>query len=132
MAASAQFLNPSDAARRLGVSPKALRLYEDRGLIAPSRTEAGWRVYGPDQMSRAAEVAALRALGFSLEQVKQALRGDTRGLEPALAGHQARLEGQIGQLSALVGKVSTLREELAQGKPPDGVGGRRERSGRQS
>ena len=101
MATSAQFLNPSEAARRLGVSPKALRLYEDHGLVSPSRTTAGWRVYGPDQMSRAAEVVGLRALGFSLEQVKQALRGDTRNLEPALAGHQARLEGQIGQISAL-------------------------------
>lgn len=119
MAASAQFLNPSEAARRLGVSPKALRLYEDHGLVSPPRTTAGWRVYGPDQMSRAAEVAGLRALGFSLEQVKQALRGDTRGLEPALAGHQARLEGQIGQLATLVRKVGALREGLAQGKAPE-------------
>jgi hypothetical protein len=37
---SAQFLNPSEAARRLGVSAKALRLYEARGLIAPVRTAA--------------------------------------------------------------------------------------------
>jgi DNA-binding transcriptional MerR regulator len=119
VATSAQFLNPSEAARRLGVSPKALRLYEDHGLVSPSRTTAGWRVYGPDQMSRAAEVVGLRALGFSLEQVKQALRGDTRNLEPALAGHQARLEGQIGRISALVRKVGALREGLAQGKAPE-------------
>jgi len=39
---------------RLGVSAKALRLYEQRGLIAPLRTAAGWRVYGPDEMARAA------------------------------------------------------------------------------
>jgi DNA-binding transcriptional MerR regulator len=119
VAASAQFLNPSEAARRLGVSPKALRLYEDHGLVSPRRTAAGWRVYGPDQMSRAAEVVGLRALGFSLEQVKQALKGHTRSLEPALAGHQAKLEGQIGQVAALVGKVRALREGLAQGMAPE-------------
>lgn len=118
MTASAQSLNPSEAARRLGVSPKALRLYEDRGLVSPTRTAAGWRVYGPDEMSRAAEIAALRALGFSLDQVKQVLRGDTRNLEPALAAHQARLEGQLGQLSALVQQLRGLREGLAQGKAP--------------
>ena len=42
MNSSAQFLNPAEAARRLGVSVKALRLYEQRGLIAPARTAAGW------------------------------------------------------------------------------------------
>jgi hypothetical protein len=50
---SAQFLNSSDAASRLGVSVKALRLYELRGLITPISTEAGWRSYGPDEMSSA-------------------------------------------------------------------------------
>ena len=50
MSSSAQFLNPSAAARRLGVSAKALRLYEQRGLVAPSRTPAGWRAYGPDEI----------------------------------------------------------------------------------
>lgn len=38
MSSSAQFLNPSEAAKRLGVSAKALRIYEQRGLIAPMRT----------------------------------------------------------------------------------------------
>jgi DNA-binding transcriptional MerR regulator len=92
---SAQFLNPSAAAQRLGVSAKALRLYEQRGLVAPRRTAAGWRVYGPDEMARAAEIVALRALGFSLSQILRVLADDPRGLEPALAAHQAILEGRI-------------------------------------
>jgi DNA-binding transcriptional MerR regulator len=117
--ASAQFLNPAEAARRLGVSPKALRLYEERGLVSPTRTAAGWRAYGPDEMRRAAEIAALRALGFSLDQIKQLLAGDTRSLEPALAAHQARLEGQLGQLSGLVQKLRGLREGLVQGRAPE-------------
>ena len=118
MTASARFFSPSEAARRLGVSPKALRLYEERGLVSPARTEAGWRAYGPAEMSRAAEVAALRALGFSLRQVKQTLAGDTQSLEPALAAHQARIEAQLGQLSTVVQTVRRLREELTRGKAP--------------
>ena len=66
MNSSAPFLNASEAASRLGVSAKALRLYEQRGLLAPLRSAAGWRAYGPDEMSRAREIVALRALGFSL------------------------------------------------------------------
>jgi DNA-binding transcriptional MerR regulator len=118
VSAPARFLNPSEAARRLGVSPKALRLYEERGLVSPVRTAAGWRAYGPDEMSRAAEIAALRALGFSLAQVERVLMGDAEGLEAALAAHQGRLEAQLGQLAATVERVRRLGCEVAQGRSP--------------
>ena len=58
MTPSPRFLNPSEAARRLGVSAKALRLYEQRGLLVPARTAAGWRSYGPAEMARAARLGA--------------------------------------------------------------------------
>ena len=53
MNSTAQLLSPSEAARRLGISTKALRLYQERGLMKPMRTVAGWRAYGPEQMARA-------------------------------------------------------------------------------
>jgi DNA-binding transcriptional MerR regulator len=135
---SAQFLNPSAAARQLGVSAKALRLYEQRGLVAPGRTAAGWRVYGPDEMARAAEIVALRGLGLSLSQIARVLGDDpqglerqglerqglerqglsAQGLEPALAAHQTMLEGRIRQLAGAVEKVRELRAGLAQGRAP--------------
>jgi len=118
VSSSAQFLNPSAAARRLGVSAKALRLYEQHGLITPGRTAAGWRVYGPDEMARAGEIVILRALGLSLVQVARVLGDDPEGLAPALAAHQATLEGRIRELAGTVEKVRDLRAGLAQGKPP--------------
>lgn len=118
MSSSAQFLNPSEAARRLGVSAKALRVYEQRGLIRPARTESGWRAYGPDDMARAAEIAALRALGLSLVQIARVLAGDVQGLEPALAAHQVMLEARIRDLTGTVARVRDLRVDLAQGKSP--------------
>src|SRR3989338_1826341 len=118
MTSSNRYFSPSEAARRLGVSAKALRLYEQRGLVTPVRTEAGWRVYGPDQMARAGEIAALRALGFSLDQVARVLKGDPEGLEPALAAHQAALEGRLRALTATMEKVRDLRGDLSRGKAP--------------
>jgi len=118
VSASAQFLNPSTAAHRLGVSAKALRLYERRGLVTPGRTAAGWRTYGPDEIARLAEIVALRALGLSLSQIARVLADDPQGLEPALAAHQATLEGRIRQLAAAVEKVRELRTGLAQGNAP--------------
>lgn len=79
MSAPGPFLSPAEAVRRLGVSAKALRIYEERGLIAPGRTPSGWRAYGPDEMRRAGEIAALRRLGFSLEQVRRVLEGEMPG-----------------------------------------------------
>lgn len=118
MSPSIQHLSPSEAARRLGVSAKALRLYEQRGLVTPLRTGAGWRAYGPEQMERAAQIVALRSLGFSLAQVARVLDGDPRGLETALAAHQAALEDRLRGLAGTVETVRGLRADLAGGKAP--------------
>jgi len=115
---STQVLNPSEAAQRLGVSAKALRLYEERGLLRPIRTEAGWRAYGPQEMARAAQIAAFRGLGFSLAQVTRVLSGDNDGLEAALAEHQGTLESRVREVARAVERVRSLRGELAQGRPP--------------
>ncbi|MEP6720663.1 MAG: MerR family transcriptional regulator [Variovorax sp.] len=118
MRSPAPSLSPSEAARRLGVSAKALRLYEQRGLVVPGRTMAGWRAYDQAEMARAAEIVALRALGFSLAQVGRVLEGNSQGLEPALAAHQEALQAQLRQLAHTVEKVRGLRSDVAQGQTP--------------
>jgi len=118
LSASARFLNPAEAARRLGVSAKALRLYEQRGLVRPARNAAGWRSYGPGEMTRGAEIVALRALGLSLAQITRVLEGDAQALQAALSTHQAALEGRVQQLADTIEKVRHLRAELARGRTP--------------
>ncbi|MEO3998607.1 MerR family transcriptional regulator [Mesorhizobium sp. CAU 1732] len=118
MTSSARYLNATEAANRLGVSAKALRLYEQRGLIAPLRTASGWRSYGQDAMARGAEIVALRELGFSLAQVERVLNGDAAGLEPALAAHQDDLQNRLRQLVSTIGTVASLRDDLARGRTP--------------
>jgi DNA-binding transcriptional MerR regulator len=115
---SAQFLNPSQAAERLGVSAKALRLYEQRGLIVPARTSAGWRAYGPAEMSVGAEIVALRGLGLSLAQVAAVLGGDPECLELALAEHEKMLGGKVRELTNTVDKVRAIRAGIAAGLKP--------------
>jgi DNA-binding transcriptional MerR regulator len=111
-------LNASEAAMRLGVSVKALRLYERQGLVTPGRTAAGYRAYGPDDLARAAEIAALRALGLSLAQVASVLEGDARSLSDALATHEAALERGIQDLVGKVDRVRAIRADLARGRMP--------------
>jgi DNA-binding transcriptional MerR regulator len=116
--ASVPSLSASEAAKRLGVSTKALRLYEQRGLLAPNRTAAGYRVYGSGEMIRAGEIVALRALGLSLAQVARVLEGDPQSLELALAAHEATLEGGIRKLVDTIDKVRGLRAGLVRGQAP--------------
>jgi DNA-binding transcriptional MerR regulator len=118
VSSSARFLSASEAARRLKVSVKALRLYEQRGLLAPARTSAGWRVYGPEQMARATEISAMRALGLSLAQIKQLLDVKPGEMESALAAQQTALEAQIERLEAAAQRVRDVRADLALGKAP--------------
>lgn len=119
MSEPAAFLSPIDAARELGVSAKALRLYEERGLLSPTRTQAGWRAYGPCEMSRAREIVALRTLGLSLAQVERVLNGDkTDGLEATLAAHQSSLEGRLHETSDAIRRVHDLRQRIAAGATP--------------
>ena len=118
MSPPARSLSPSQAASRLGVSAKALRLYEHRGLIAPDRTPAGWRAYGPAEMARAAEIVSLRALGLSLAQVARVLGGNSGDLEAGLAAHEASLQAQAQQIAATLDKVRRMAPELARGQAP--------------
>ncbi|MBY8975306.1 MerR family transcriptional regulator [Rhodobacteraceae bacterium NNCM2] len=111
-------LTPAEAASTLGVSKKALRVYEERGLITPLRTAAGWRAYGPEQMRVAAQVATLRALGLSLAQIARVQGGDPQGLEQALAAHQGALEEELRNISGRIARVRHLRDRLATGEAP--------------
>ncbi len=118
MNSAARFLSPSEAASQLGISAKALRLYEQRGLIAPARSPAGWRAYGPTEMARAADIVELRALGLSLSEVARIFAGDARTLDRTLAAHKEALEGRVRELGHAIGKVGRLRADLARGEVP--------------
>ncbi|WP_426436466.1 MerR family transcriptional regulator [Bradyrhizobium genosp. P] len=118
MNAAARFYSPSEAARQLGISAKALRLYEERGLITPVRTPAGWRAYGPAEMARGAEIVELRALGLSLSEVGRILRGDAEILTRVLAAHERSLEERIRQSGDSIAKIRRLRADLGRGEMP--------------
>jgi DNA-binding transcriptional MerR regulator len=116
MSKSAKFLSVSEAAEQLGVSTKALRIYEQRGLVAPMRTASGYRVYGADEMRRASEVVTLRALGLSLAEVARVLEGDAQSLQSALATREASIEREIRGLLGSIERIRGIRTGLADGE----------------
>lgn len=112
MNAPVRHFSPAETARRFGVSVKALRVYERRGLLRPLRTAAGWRAYGPDQIANLHQILALRGLGLSLGRIGSLLADKPVDLdqllalqEEALASHRRRLDQALSLLGVARAKL---------------------------
>jgi len=108
-------LSPTETATRFGVSIKALRLYESRGLLKPLRTEAGWRTYGPDQVARLHQILALKRLGLPLARIATILAG-TGSLEPVLELQERVLAREGDRLARALELVRAARAKLRRGQ----------------
>lgn len=62
-----------------GVSRKAMRLYEKKGIIKPVKVDAanGYRYYSADQVQQLNALLELKAFGFSLDEIKTIIDGKT-------------------------------------------------------
>ncbi len=105
---------------RLGqVSIKALRLYDQRGLLKPTKVDAetGYRYYRLDQLPRLHRLLALKAMGFSLEQIGQMLSDDLSltqmqtMLQLRQAELQQQLQGTQASLAAVAAHLKYIQEE---------------------
>jgi DNA-binding transcriptional MerR regulator len=111
-----QYLSPSEAARRLGVSVKALRVYEQRGLVKPLRSQADWRAYGPEEMARLHQILALKALGLPLARIGALLAGQAATLESVLAIQEQALKDEGTRLEHALALIRKARSRLASGE----------------
>jgi DNA-binding transcriptional MerR regulator len=114
MANSGPWLRSAEAARRLGVSGKALRLYEAQGLLRAERTPAGWRVYGPDQIARLHQIIALKSFGFPLSRIAELLAGGLSDLPSFLALHEHVLRREAERIGQALRLLSAARAKLAE------------------
>ncbi|MFB8241345.1 MerR family transcriptional regulator [Kitasatospora purpeofusca] len=103
---------------RTRLSPKALRLYGDRGLLAPARVDPGTGVrrYGLAQVERARRIALLRAVGMPLARIAAVLDADADTAPHLLdaywreqeSSHLARREAVGYARAVLTGRGSTM------------------------
>jgi DNA-binding transcriptional MerR regulator len=77
-----EWLSAADCASRTGLTVRALRVYEESGLIAPRRSAGGWRQYGRHDLVKLNTIALLKTAGLSLEQIREVTCGSTS--EPTL------------------------------------------------
>jgi DNA-binding transcriptional MerR regulator len=86
-----ELLGIGAAAARLGVSERALRYYQQLGLIRPGCTPGGLRRYGTDDLARVTRIRELQSLlGLNLDEIAIVLRGEDRMAEIRLSYHDER------------------------------------------
>ncbi|MFC8661855.1 MerR family transcriptional regulator [Streptomyces sp. NPDC057199] len=113
-----------DAAAAAGTTARALRFYEERGVLPPPpRTASGQRVYGPDDVARARAVRELLTLGLTVED----LRGVGDRIDVLIENPQRRCgcpdsgvpgsgvaDRRLAALDAEIDRLTRLRDRLAQ------------------
>jgi DNA-binding transcriptional MerR regulator len=100
-------------ARRFGVSIKALRVYEDLGLLRPARTVSGWRIYRQPELERLSAILALKQLGLPLKRIGELL-GGIGDLAAALALQEAALVDTKAEAEQALTLVRAARAKLAE------------------
>ena len=72
-----RILSIGEFAAATQLTPKALRLYDEQGLLRPAKTTAsGYRVYSADQVAAGRLIRALRDMNLSLAQVARVIAAD--------------------------------------------------------
>lgn len=80
-----------DVVRRTGLTPRAIRYYEEMGLLSPlGRTAGGFRLFSEAEIARLLRIKELQTLlGFSLAEIKETLHVDAVRAELRQAYAQA-------------------------------------------
>lgn len=94
-------------ARRVGLTPSALRFYDDCAVLRPARVDpaTGYRYYSSDQEERATLLRKLRAAGLPLAEVTVVLDGSPADAEDVLHRHARRLRDEADAAQAALGEV---------------------------
>lgn len=107
------YLRIGQIAERSGVSAKALRLYEQRGLLKPcTHSPAGYRLYGPDALQRLMQVVLLKRSGFSLAQITALLSASTPVITDLLSERIASLERELADKARALQSLRAVTERV--------------------
>ena len=110
----------SELAREFDVTPRAIRFYEDQGLLAPRR-DGQRRVYAPRDRTRLKLTLRGKRLGLALSEIKELIdmyepgrdqRPQLERFVDVLAQHRASLEQQRADLEAQLSELQAFEKRV--------------------
>lgn len=106
----------AECARRIGITVRALRVYEQYGLIAPRRTMKDWRLYGAGEIARLNEVLILKSFGLPLSRIAALLKGRAVDLRKLLELQHESVSNMRDRAEKGLRLIETARAALAAGE----------------
>ena len=112
-------LDIADVARRTGLTARALRFYEARGLVRPLRSASGRRFYGPAELERVHQIVTLKRAGLTLAQIERLAREGPLSLARIVAAQLAALADQAKEIAAARALLLTVQSRIERSEPID-------------
>jgi MerR family copper efflux transcriptional regulator len=105
-----------ELARKTGKSVRALRHYEELGLLRSGRSDGNFRLYGPDDLARVYWIAKLQDMGFSLTQVQGLIETvESSGTAPeAMQSLREMFRSRLHKTRTQVERLLQLERDLAE------------------
>ncbi|GFO69897.1 Cd(II)/Pb(II)-responsive transcriptional regulator [Geomonas limicola] len=120
-------LQISDLAKKLGITARTIRLYEQMGLVdPPRRTDGGIRVYDQDDVLRFKFILKVKELGLSLAEMQELAQIYKEHREPdkimprlveLLEFHLAGIRHKVTQLQSLEKDIVAYRQRILDAYP---------------
>lgn len=105
-----------ELARRTGTTPKAIRLYEARGLMGAVARAGSYRHYGEADVARVLLIRQAQALGFRLAELDGLPHIDTiagwERMAQLVAQRRTAVAQELARLTALDAQLALLEAEL--------------------
>jgi len=114
----------AELCKEFGVTARALRFYEEEGLVSPRR-EGAVRVYSRRDRARLVWILRGRSLGFSLDEIGELLDlydlGDGRVQQRAMTvrrcrEHAERLRHELDEIRDRIEQLTAFADRLEQGR----------------
>lgn len=91
-----QFWKIGELADKTGLTVRTLHHYDEIGILTPSyRTESDHRLYTEEDVAKLQQIVSMKSLGFTLDQIKDALTQPQFSPENVLMMHMERISQQI-------------------------------------
>jgi DNA-binding transcriptional MerR regulator len=105
-----------DVVKKLNVSPRTIRYYEELGLITAERSQGGFRVFKDSQIEKLKTILALKDVGMSLDEIRNFVHlrhhGETGAkIAPGLI---EALKKKVKEIQSTVEKYNIVLKELNQ------------------
>src|SRR6266545_2276091 len=100
------------------VSVRTLHHYDAIGLLAPSgRTEAGYRLYGHEELAQLQQILLYRELDFPLDAIARIMLDPTFDRRSALVAQREQLAARAGRMQTILAAIDAALDALATGEP---------------